>query len=677
MKPKTLNLSFFWHMHQPDYRGSDGVMKMPWVFLHAIKDYYEMPWLLSRNAGLKATFNLTPTLIEQLLLYREPLKNDHFLNLWALHPSSLDDSDKKWIVKICKSTQYETMVKLSRRFDALYHQEEYTLYEFIDLEVVFILAWCSSYLRQEIPLIRELIQKGSGYTQTDKEQLLETLCRFIDTILPFYASLQDQGRITVSTTPYNHPILPLLINMENALKANPHTILPERYLSLKEDALVHVERSIALYEKIFGKKPSGFWPAEGAVDVESVAMYQQHGIEWIATDESILLNSLGKQNRSLIYKPYRFDKVTIGFRDHALSDLIGFNYRFKSGHDAADHFVHALELIQQKEQDPTVFIIVDGENAWEFYENNAHDFFTALYTRLANLPWCTTVTMDEVSKQEGMEPLKRLTPGSWIHGTFDTWSGHSEKNRAWELIYETRRDVDHYRGTISDEVRDKIQYHFLASECSDWFWWYGDDHMSGFSDEFDALFRNHLISIYRLLEMPPPTELFEPIQSHKGTATFAIKPHGPISPVIDGKTSFFFEWLGCGRIDERKLYSTMERVRGPIDVIHYGYDANAVYVAFEGNIVLLDVEETKLIITIEETDEELTIGLNGKDNTEDCMCAVDERIELSLSRSYFKTYTIIHLRFEIVRNGQIIQTLPEFGSLSIDLDEVYGRNWFV
>lgn len=677
MQDRSLNLCFFWHMHQPDYRGSDGVMRMPWVFLHAIKDYYEMPWLLSRHKGLKATFNITPPLIEQLNLYSDPLKNDYFLSLWAADPSQLEEEARTWLIKTCKSTQYETMVKPIEHFSRLYHKEELSDEELIDFEVLFMLAWCGNYLRQENALVKELFKKKKGFTQADKAQLLKALCSFIETILPFYARLQKEGVISLSTTPYNHPVLPLLLDMENAKRADEHTTLPDNPISMREDAIEQVERSIALYEETFGTKPRGFWPAEGAVDEESVEIYKERGLSWIATDETILFRSLKDDTRSNLYKPYNYDGMSIGFRDHGLSNLIGFDYQFKSGHDASEHFMQTLEPIAREQDDPTLFVILDGENAWEFFENNAYDFFTELYQRFLKTPWCKTVTMDEVSKLKNSVTLETLAPGSWIHGDFNTWMGDPEKNRAWELIYQTRRDADNYTGTVSEGVAEKIKFHFLASECSDWFWWYGDDHATEFAFEFDALFREHLIAIYQLLKIEPPSDLFEPIITGKSSASFLLKPQAPITPVIDGKNIAFFEWLGSGFIDESKLYSTMDRVRGPIDKIYYGHNDSKVFMAFEGDIASLDVASLQLQVTVEETGEQLTLALDRSSSDENTQLAVGERVELALSKSHFKAYSAVHLRFEIVEGNRIIQTMPGYGSLFIDLDETYADNWFV
>ena len=677
MPAPSLNLAFVWHMHQPDYRDSLGVMTMPWVFLHGIKDYYEMPWLLARQAGIKATFNITPPLIEQLGLYDDPLANDAFLALWSKAPGTLGEEERAWMIKMCKSAQFETMVRPLPRYETLYRRETYDDAELLDVQTLFILAWCGNYLRRNNAVVKALLRKGKAFTQEDKKALLETLSAFVGEILPYYAKLHDAGVISLSTTPYNHPILPLLLDVENAKRANPHTTLPANPLSLEADAVEQVKRSIALYKKTFGAAPTGFWPAEGAVDEQSVAIYKANGLKWIATDEAILFRSLGSADRADLYRPYRFDGVTIGFRDHGLSDLIGFTYRFRGGEEAAAHFVHAVSAIASEKEERTVFVILDGENAWEFFDNNAYDFFTALYAKLAATPLCKTVTMDEVSRRRKQSELPALAPGSWINGNFDTWSGHPEKNRAWELIYQTRRDVDNFPGSIGPETAETVRFHFLAAECSDWFWWYGDDHATDFAEEFDALFRGHLITIYRSLGMQPPSNLFEPIITHKKADAFLTYPQLPISPQIDGRDSSFFEWLGCGTVDETKVYSTMDQVRGPIEKILYGHDDEHVYLAFEGRVAALEGSGVSLLVMIEENGARLTFPaehgrLDGK-----AVYALDERLELSLSRKLFAGLDAIHLRFEITDGDRIVQTLPGYGSLQVNMGETYAEHWFV
>lgn len=663
MNDRSLSLSFFWHMHQPDYRGSDGVMSMPWVFLHAIKDYYEMPWLMSQYPGLKATFNLSASLIEQLKLYTQPLKYDYFLSLWVQHPSKLSQSQQEWLIKLCTAMQYDTMVHPIARYCELYEQTLFSDDELIDLEVVFLLAWCGNTLRLHNDLVKALFIKQRGYTQEDKTTLLETLTLFVSEILPFYGRLQKEGTISVSTTPYFHPILPLLIDMENGQRANGATELPEGAYSLRDDAIEHVERSIKLYETTFGTKPSGFWPAEGAVDEKSLAIYKEHGISWIATDEAILHKSLHNDASSLRYKPYRYEDVTIAFRDHGLSDLIGFEYRHMEGKKASSHFMDELHRIASNEENPNVFVIVDGENAWEFYPNNGWDFFTSLYSALSTSTWCKTASMDEVSQKNESEVLEHLAPGSWIHGTFDTWVGHREKNRAWELIFETRREVERYAQT--HELTETIRYHLLASQCSDWFWWYGEDHVTEFSSEFDTLFRDHLIEIYHLMEKTVPSHFREPINSFNVTKPSWIKPKNSISPRLGGEKRSFFEWIGCGMVDETQSFSTMDRLRGPVDTIYYGLDDQTVYIALEGKSPFS--LHTYIEMVIEETGERLVLK----------PVAFDHRLEFSLSRTHFGSNTVVHLRWTLMEENQALQTLPGNGTLLLELNNYFTTDWFI
>lgn len=672
----SLKLSFFWHMHQPDYRDSDGVMKMPWVFLHAIKDYYDMPWILSKYPGVKATFNITPPLIEQLKLYSDPIENDYFLHLWNQHPSKLSSQKKKWVIKTCKSCNYDTMVEPMARYRELYHYDNLDDLQVIDLEVQFMLAWCGNYLRQNNHIVQQLIHKGRFYTQDDKSELLDTLSDFVLSILPYYASLLDNGTISLSTTPYNHPILPLLIDMKTAKLANEHTKLPDNPVSLKDDAFSQVERSIKLYKETFKTEPNGFWPAEGAVDTRSLEIYRKLGIKWIATDETILFKSMPESNRSDLYSTYSFNDLVIGFRDHGLSDLIGFDYRYKDHNDAVEHFIEAIKPIAESKDDTTAFVILDGENAWEYYRENAYPFFSTLYQKLSQSEWCKTVTMDEIAGTKSIK-LENLSPGSWINGDFSTWVGHPEKNRAWELLFQTRRDVDNYGSEINDEIAEKIKFHFLAAECSDWYWWYGDDHVTDFALEFDALFRQHLIDIYRLLNMHPPADLLEAIIKNRSTASFMVRPQTPIRPKIEGKISSFFEWIGCGSIDESRLFSSMDRKRGPVSNIKYGQNDEAVYISFEGNVPSLRKAGCRLKITIEELAKNYSLDLSNANTQSDIVYAVNETIEIAIPCKLFEGLDVAHLRFEIVEGKSIIQTLPGYGALEIRLNEDYSESWFI
>jgi len=665
-------------MHQPDYRDADGVMQMPWVFLHAIKDYYDMPWMMARHSGIKATFNITAPLIEQLkLYYNDAAKYDKFLALWLKDPYFLEENDREWIIKLCKSTQCDTMVKPLERYTELYHQEHFNNSELLDLEMLFMLSWCGVYLKGNSFVVKNLIAKHRDYSCDDKALLLNELSDFVSHIFEYYSKLHNEGVISLSTTPLNHPILPLLMDMNNALSANPNTNIPKEHISLEDDALKQVLKAKELFENTFGFMPNGFWPAEGGVDEKSVALLKSCDIKWIATDEEILFKSLNSRDRDNLYTPYDYSGMCMGFRDHYLSDLIGFTYRHQNAHEASHNFMDELLKIEKNNPDGTVFVILDGENAWEFFANNGYDFFNALYTDMQNCSWCSSLTMDEVY-QLPKQKLPFLAPGSWIHGEFNTWVGHSEKTRGWELIYLTKRDYEHHKDSLDDETKEKISDHFLAAECSDWFWWYGDDHYTEFGAEFDELFRNHLISIYDLMDITPPADIFIPIIKDKSAQNFWLKPQSDISPLINGERDSFFEWIGAGVIDESKLFSTMDKKRGPIKKIYYGQDDEKIYFSFEAKVKKLCVSNAIEII-IE------PLNIRGKIDFEtektfigdlEVEVACGSWLEMSIDKRMIKEDEI-SIRFEIQRDNKVIQTLPGFGELKIDLGNDYSQNWFV
>ncbi|MDD2357626.1 MAG: glycoside hydrolase family 57 protein [Thiovulaceae bacterium] len=673
-----MKLSFIWHMHQPDYRDGSGIMQMPWVFLHAIKDYYDMPWMVSRHNGIKATFNITPTLIQQLKLYYvQPQASDRFLALWSVHPSSLAEEDRKWVIKICKSATAKTMLESSARYREHHNQEHFNNNELIDLEILFVLSWCGAYVKENNIIVQQLIAKQKDYTNDEKLTLLNELSIFIAGIFDYYLKLHNDGLITLSTTPLTHPILPLLMDMNNALSANPNTDIPKDFMDLSEDARLHVTKAKDLFFETFGFMPTGFWPAEGAVDTKSIALLKECGVEWIATDEEILFRSLNSSVRENLYTPYMYKGMRIVFRNHYLSDLIGFTYSQMETSLAVSNFMHELEKIEHTDADATVFVILDGENAWEFFSNNGFDFFDSLYKNLQESSWCQSVTMAEVLQLPARE-LAYLAAGSWIHGNFNTWVGHREKTRAWELIYLTKRDYEHHKNSLSEETREKITEHFLLAESSDWFWWYGDDHYSEFGAEFDELFRFHLIDIYTLINIAPPSDLFIPIIEHKSTQNFWLQPQSDISPIINGKHDSFFEWIGCGIIDESKLFSTMDKERGPIKKILYGQDDLKLYFAFEARMSELCGTYTMEIILE-------PLGLRKKVNFEiqtsfigelELYVMCQDLLEMSIDRSKI-TIDEISIKFELEKDGQIIQILPGFGELKIDLSNDYSRNWFI
>lgn len=657
-------------MHQPSYLDENEIFQMPWVFLHSIKDYYDMPWLLSKYSSLKATFNITPALIKQIKLYENTgFKNDKFLSTWIKDAKVLSKSEKNYIIKIIKSAQFETMIKSFDRFEELYYLDEYNEVELTDIEVLYILSWCGNYLRENNLFIKRLIQKEKHFTQEDKEKLLNELMTFIPQILPFYKKLLKIKQISISTTPYNHPILPLLFDMENAKISNPKTVLPKEYMNLEEDAEKQVELAIELYESIFDEKPVGLWPAEGAVDEKSVNFYKTKGIKWIATDEAILYKSIKKNDKELKYKRYKYNDVFIGFRDHFLSDLIGFSYRYKEAKNSASDFIGK---IKSKKTQSNVFVILDGENAWEFYKNNAKDFFEYLYEGLSNTKEIKTFTFDEISTLQA-EELSYLHPGSWIYGNFDTWVGHSEKNRAWELLYQTKRDIN--RCKIVDNAKKEIEEHFLSAECSDWYWWYGEDHFSDFLSEFDTLFRTHLIEIYKKCNLKIPANLLLPIQGEREVKSTLVKPKFDIYVNIDGKKSSFYEWLGSGMVDESRIFSTMQGNVQTAEKLYYGENKKYLYLRIDGNIkkILNDCKEIKL--HLKELGKIIKIPIQSSFYNNFIKMSIKDFIEIRIDKNICKNINV-DLQIELLDKENNSEFIPIFGDIRV-CDNEYKKNWFI
>ncbi|RMA97704.1 glycoside hydrolase family 57 protein [Hydrogenothermus marinus] len=669
-----LTLNFIWHMHQPSYLNEDGIMHMPWVFLHSIKDYFDMPFLVSKFENIKATFNLTPTLIEQILLYEEyKTEKDKFLILLKKDTKDLTKEEKNFIIKICKSSPYKTMVEPYERYKELYQKDILNNKELLDLEVIYLLSWTGNYLKENSEVVKELLKKGKNFTSEDKNSLIEELINFIPKILPFYKKLQEEGKISISTTPYFHPILPLLIDINVAKEADKNIKLPKNPESLKEDAILHIKKAKKLYEEIFGIKPNGFWPAEGAVDEKSIFLYIDEDIKWIATDEAILFKSLKDNNRKNLYKLYNHKGIKIVFRDHNLSDLIGFVYKFWDFEKAVNDFITHLKNINNNFENSIVSVILDGENPWEYYKNNGKDFLNKLYEEISSLDFCKTKTMDEILSTEPKN-LENIKPGSWIYGNFNTWIGDEEKNKAWELIFQTKRDFKHHLNELNEDTIKQIEEEFLKSECSDWFWWYGKGHFTKFNLEFDFLFRNHLIKIYKLIGLPVPSNLYIPIAKSKNIESFVMEPKSYISPVIDGKETSFFEWLDSGLIDEEKAYTTMQKQKNIISKIYWGEDEENIYLRLDGDIKKLKGSKINIFLR-----EKNLFSLNTDKNVyeDDCIkMAINEIVEIAIKKKCINQQ-LVYFRIEIQKDNNILQVLPGITELKINLNEDFKRCWFV
>ena len=606
-----LNLAILWHMHQPYYkRVSQGIYQMPWVRLHGLKDYFDMAKILDDYPKIHVTFNLVPCLIEQIQDYAQNQAYDQHLFLTEKKASELSQAEKEEIISSFFIGNYETMILPHRRFFQLWEKrgqslenigavtQKFSTQDLLDLQVWSNLAWFDPLLRRDKE-IADLFKKNEKFTEDDKKLLISKQREILSWILPKYRELKDKGQIEISFSPYFHPIMPLLCDLKIARVSSPNLVLPQKDFSHPEDVEAHVKQGIQLYQDIFGEPPQGIWPSEGSVSEGIIPLLAKFGLKWMASDEEILFLSLTQPEKvkkkkieedNKLYFPYRVEvegaEIDIIFRSHILSDAIGFVYRSWDPEKASDNFIQNLHRIREripseKLHKSLVSVILDGENCWEYYPEDGHWFLKALYQKLSDDPLIETVKISEfLERNPPKATLPRLFPGSWINHDFSIWIGHPEDNSAWDLLKMTRDDLVTYQKEMGDDVDpEKIRSawkEIYIAEGSDWCWWYGDEHQGPSTEEFDRIFRSHLISVYELLGMEKPKVLLKPVRT--GIISSQVQePTGLINPTIDGKVTHYYEWQNAGSFDCLKSGGAMHRVTHLIKGIYFGFNQESLF----------------------------------------------------------------------------------------------------
>jgi alpha-amylase/alpha-mannosidase (GH57 family) len=602
----TLDLVFVWHMHQPDYRDrAQRRILLPWARLHALKDYYDMPARLSRFEGIHQTFNLVPSLIEQIECYQTGTWREGELDLFLRPSEDLNENEKHLILKSFFLAPEERMVRPYPRYASLLRDyrlkgacdviQRWSAQEWRDLQFWRQLSWIDPMLRDLDSSIEELFRWGQNFEESRKEELLERMNHWMEESLQIYRRLSDEGRIEISVTPFYHPILPLLIDPTSAREAMPDCPLHESWTRNPEDARAQVEKAIAFYEQRFGRKPRGMWPSEGSVSQETAKLLQETGIEWFASDEEILGHSLGQPLRissethpadERLYLPY----ATLGgqgpailFRDHRLSDLIGFRYATWDPEVAASHLIGEILSVRKTWKGPgtpLVTIILDGENCWEYYDKDGGPFLDALYHLIQETPEIRCCTVSEALEGRERIPLSYLSAGSWINGNFFIWMGEEADRKAWGLLQETRTALAEAARIqkVSQETLTEAWEELYVAEGSDWFWWFGDSQQSHQDALFDELFRLHLLRVYDLIDVESPTSLHNPVEAVLSERTARMDPHLVASPIIDGLETHYYEWCAAARFEPSRQGGAMQQVgKLRIDEICYGVDENWFY----------------------------------------------------------------------------------------------------
>jgi len=717
-----LNVALLWHMHQPSYVDPvRGVALMPWVRLHATKGYLDMIWMVEQVPGFRCTFNITPILIRQI----DELATGNVRDLW--HDLAATPADALTLDQQCAILEHffkanpTNMIRPHARYWALLHKRglrpapggyariagSFTTQDYRDLQAWFNLAWFGYAADRLYPEIATLKHKGVNFTEDDKQTIFAAQTDILKTVLGYYRVLAERGQIEITTTPFYHPILPLVYNTEFARRCMPGVQLPQQF-SHPEDVRAQLLLARQLHTKTFGAPPRGLWPSEGSVCPELIPILQELGFEWFATDEEILWRSRTASDpgtpldRDQLFQAYRVNfgdaNVCAIFRERALSDFVGFTASRNTPAAAAafmvEHFEHIAHSLQGRE--PLCAVVLDGENAWEHFPDGGAAFLQELYERIARHPNLRATTVhDYLAEQPPTATVPALHTGSWINANFQIWIGHPEDNRGWDLLGQTRAflqsKIDH--GGLTDDQRRCAFEEIYAAEGSDWFWWYGDDFVTDNDLIFDELFRTHLQNVYNICGAPIPAALKAHI-CRSEVVPETRQPTDLIQPVIDGQVTSFYEWFSAGLYETGRAMGAMYQAELLIETIHFGFSTEQLFlrIDFRKNTELpanarlsirfLQPQGATLVIPLAATATggQLSIGESPAEAITDVR--YDKIVELAVSFSKFGWQPKQQVAFyvQLLTDNDIdLERHPEVGSIAVTLpgEQFEIENWRV
>ena len=598
----NIYLCFVWHMHQPFYKNLvTGEYRLPWTRMHALKDYYGMVKVLEDFPAIHQTFNLVPSMALQIDDYAKGAAADPFLRV-ALKPAEeLTEEDQEFLLNYSFNLTTRMLDRFPRYREladawaasgrvAGRARRILSARDLRGLQVLSQLAWFDEEFLTGDPEVAELVRKGRNFTVADQQLMGDKQREILARVLPTYQDFASRGQIEISTTPFYHPILPLLCDSNIANISHPYVPLPSRF-HYPEDARLQLRRAREFMKDELGCACVGLWPSEGSVSDEVLSIAAETGFTWTASDNGVLARTLRRSaTPDVSYRPYVWSQggreMRMIFRDHYLSDLIGFVYAKMDANEAASHFLQHVRMNAAHHGDVLVPIILDGENAWEHYDRNGRPFLKALYERISEDPQMTALTVSEALARLAPNRLDHIFPGSWINANFDVWIGAEEDNRAWEYLLRARQTFDQYAPSVSDEQRKLALEELLIGEGSDWNWWYGPEHSSENRPDFDRLYRDHLTNVYKALGVRVPDELLHPILK-VARLDFHEPPVSPIQAKIDGEVSSYYEWMGAGhyRMDIRS--GSMHGHIPLVQDLWYGTDGRRLYLRLD----LLDETE--------------------------------------------------------------------------------------
>jgi len=714
-----VNLVILWHMHQPQYRDpGTGVYMLPWTRLHALKDYWGMVRVIEEFPGVHATFNFVPLLAQQIEEYASGNFKESWFEIAFAAAETLTAEQKREALERAFQVN-DNFLKRWPRYGELRSRmhsggaescvAHFSAQDWRDLQALSQLAWMDEEYLAKDPVVSALSAKGANFSEEDKVHLRAKQHELLNAVLPEYRLAAQRGQIEISTTPFYHPILPLLCDTDIARVANPHTPLPHPAFRFPQDAKEQLIRSRGFHERVFGHSPAGLWPSEGSVSDQALEIAMELGFKWFATDEGVLgrTRNVGfwrdaggyPENGPDLYSPWRLKRaggeITGFFRDHYLSDLVGFVYSRMDANAAADDLHRRIRAIGEREpqgRTATVSLILDGENAWEYYPGNGREFLRRFYERIEKDSEIRALTAGEAMTATPERPeLQGIFPASWIGANFDVWIGHGEDVRAWDLLRDAREVYERAlpRSKSAEwEANCKRAYEsVLAAEGSDWTWWYGPEHASSNDAEFDALFRKHVTEIYAALGEEAPNVLAHPIKrppEHGRRET----PAAFLDVKVDGRESSYFEWLGAGFYSTDRRSSAMHGRVFAFGDFFYGFGPKHLFLRidpvaeaiaemqdFQLRLTMWDSRETRITLMVKQN------KLAGCVLEQGGVCPLHPEtmvkagygriIEMSLARELFdlRDRQELLLSIGLWEAGLPVDVLPAEGVLAIALGE--------
>jgi len=728
---QPVSLALFWHQHQPYYPDDvSGEVLMPWVRLHCTKDYLGMALHVQEVPEFRCTFNLVPSLLVQIQRYVEG-GSDRHLDVSKIPADGLSEKDAHYLLDNFFMANPDSMIRPFAQYFNLFQRRglghdsaekalpRYTEQDLRDLQVWNNLTWIHELVFERDSDLRAFRAKGKGWTEKEKQWLLDRQRQLVGEVIPLHRKLMEGGQIELTTTPFYHPILPLLWDKRSARQAMPGCPLPQYLEKYPEDAIRHIKRAVEYHTEMFGEAPRGMWPSEGSVSQDIIEAIADAGIEWIATDEEILARSTDGlvardgQGHAIhpekLYTAWRVEQnkksLQMIFRDHGLSDQIGFHYQRSDPNHAADDFLNRIASIgaavahRQPDQAAIVSVILDGENCWEYYPDGGVQFLRRLYQEAVRRPNINPVRVsDHLDKHPAKEKINNLFAGSWIFHNFDIWIGHEEDRIGWDLLHETRRFLKQQEesGKHSADILERAWKELDIAEGSDWFWWYGEDHSSALDWLFDQLFRRHLENVYRLLGEAPPVNLAKAIGGTQPHALFTF-PNSFLRVNTSGNVSYF-EWGGAGCYTAGDDRGTMAMVsEGVISELFFGFDQKRLLVRIDtadvASVDMANVRELRLrFVESNETELHITGWSTGQLTCKllrkqkavaktGAVAAVGKVVEIALPLEELALEEGAPISFfaELFENGTSIDRAPAEGMITLPTpsQDFEKRNWLV